>query len=432
MKENDEWYNEVSEEKFLSMLLEDPIRMIDNVSCDFSTIDLLSKIDNILKESNILQDEVDVVKSKLENYIADNFDNLLSSNMTQERYTQRECYDFTTFKILKGFNTKDNKINSKIEEYLEDILENIDGRKYIEFMNICEDIDEVQKASGLSTIVSKTFNYMKDESVLWSVETVIKELMEKEGVSANEMAFMGEGFFSQVIKIGEYILKLGPDIETYNIPYDPRIIQPIVRKMIPFEYENLERDERLYIEVQNVVDAKWHEGMIDKEIDEQLYIIYSEMRDRGIDWRDVKKENVGRLIKPNKENYKFSGRELELETVDSAIGVSRDTEKKILQSGELVVIDIDYIYTEESTIPKRPGPRDSRHRDFEARYLKEKEAMVDSSDLKYDDIRQEYVISIESIEEATTGITLTDMNSTKSDIKKGLDKETQDISKDGE
>ena len=34
-------------------------------------------------------------------------------------------------------------------------------------------------------------------------------------------------------------------------------------------------------------------------------MIYCELRDKNIVWTDVKKENVGRLLKPNKENFEI-------------------------------------------------------------------------------------------------------------------------------
>ena len=52
--------------------------------------------------------------------------------------------------------------------------------------------------------------------------------------------------------------------------------------------------------------------------------------------------NIGRLLKPNKENLTVYGEEIQ--SSDYAIGFIGERKGEILKPGELVVIDTDYIY----------------------------------------------------------------------------------------
>ena len=112
----------------------------------------------------------------------------------------------------------------------------------------------------------------------------------------------------------------------------------------------------------------------------QLYEIYKELRDDGIIWTDAKASNVGKLTKPNKRyskkigeiddkgiitwgSQKYAGTGAGFET--------QDENQEILNAGEYVIIDLDYIWEEnyENIIWPSGG---SLSFEFEKMYKKEK------------------------------------------------------------
>lgn len=167
--------------------------------------------------------------------------------------------------------------------------------------------------------------------------------------------------------IGDYILKIGSMRTNEKIPNDKRILQPIIRQELePGEMKNYEYN---FIEVQNAVDKDWHEGMTEKQIEDILYEVYADMRSRGIIWTDIKKDNVGRLLKPNKINYTYTdidGEEKDLRPTEEATGIIGEIqESDVLPAGEYVVLDTDFI-TRKDVITT------DMYRKFETRYNLEK------------------------------------------------------------
>lgn len=209
--------------------------------------------------------------------------------------------------------------------------------------------------------MKQTFSNIRDEDLQWAISRMTTELLEDQKISLKEMEMFGRGNYSRSMKIGEYIFKVGDERSTTEIPYDRRIIQPLTRRKL--EGKN---GEDVYVEVQNLVDKDWYKGLTDEEVDEELYKIYAEMRGRGHRWTDVRKDNVGRLLKPNERKFDINGNEIVPE--DSAIGFTNRDDDDVLPAGELVIIDTDYIYEENS---RYSGSIASAHGRFEERYLKE-------------------------------------------------------------
>ena len=77
-----------------------------------------------------------------------------------------------------------------------------------------------------------------------------------------------------------------------------------------------------------------------EEAVEKLYQIYKELRDDGIVWTDVRFSNVGKLRKRNVP--KLNGEEMDVDPV--AVGMDKEAKGRILEVGEWVIIDTDYIY----------------------------------------------------------------------------------------
>lgn len=233
------------------------------------------------------------------------------------------------------------------------VVDYVDEYETFNVLNECNQIvdieDDIQKRySDILKIVLKDHrDICEDEDRLKAIEKIIKELAEHEKVKKlSDIKMVGKGQYSYCLKIGEYVFKIGicdvcTDIE---IPYDPRILQPIIRRPIPYGCNT--KCERTFIEISNYVDMDWAKGLTEEEKEEEVYKIYKEMRERGIICEDIKPENIGRLLKLNKVNYDIDGKELEV--VDEGIGMKDvPKQKEILPAGELVIIDMNgYIYKE--------------------------------------------------------------------------------------
>lgn len=133
-----------------------------------------------------------------------------------------------------------------------------------------------------------------------------------------------------------------------------RILQPIIRRSIATNDRITDwssNNKAEFIEVQNLVDKNWYKDMTKEEINEVLFTIYSEMRSQGLVWIDIKADNVGRLLRPNKTNIPIfldeNRQKTEGTPPNEAIGFIGEAEGDVLPEGEYVVIDTDYIEKEE-------------------------------------------------------------------------------------
>ena len=162
------------------------------------------------------------------------------------------------------------------------------------------------------------------------------------------------GTYSAVIEIGDKVLKVGLNRTTYDIPYDPRIIQPLIRFKLD-KISNLHGT----IEVTEKVDTNV------KLNNEELYNIYKEIRERKIIYADLKPDNLGILLKDNIKHWNK-----ELSNDFESLGYEKPNCEEILKKGEIVITDTDFIY-KEGTEHINWGNETSH--EFEKRYLKEKE-----------------------------------------------------------
>lgn len=173
---------------------------------------------------------------------------------------------------------------------------------------------------------------------------LIKDLFTIEGKKLKDIEFHNGGF-SNVIIIGDKVLKTG-EKNTYEVPYDKRLLQPIIRQYVKSErkchggyYSNHE-----CIEVYERVDTE-------NITNDDAYLVFKELFEKGILWADAAPRNLGRLLKPNKvylpDAYSIKkGKKEEYYVDDQDVGfIVEDKEsKECLQEGELVITDIDEIY----------------------------------------------------------------------------------------
>jgi len=196
----------------------------------------------------------------------------------------------------------------------------------------------------------------------------VRELMDRESVKPSELSYLGEGYYSKTYGVGDKVVKVSRyGTQMYEIPRNSkRFLQPLVRLQT--------RGQSSYkFEVYEKVDTKSKVSL------DELYEVYRDVRDDGMIWTDITSENVGRLVKDNKIHFqniahKRKGDE-EKQQVDifsgSGQGFLDENEIEILKSGEVVILDLDYIFPEDAE--EIEWIRDIAYQ-FEERYKLEKEA----------------------------------------------------------
>ena len=184
---------------------------------------------------------------------------------------------------------------------------------------------------------------LNDEETLHQIQSIVDRFLKVQNIEQSQIKQIGMGCSSRVFKIGDYVLKIGGQRARDEIPSHRRILKSIVMEKTNSVYKK--GVPRLVLEVQEETDANWYEGMSEQEINNIIYSVYADIRKDNICWLDTKKENIGRLLKPNKIN---------------------NSEK--LSDGEYVVIDKDCIIPLER---EKDFPKKSMSSKFELRYRKE-------------------------------------------------------------
>ena len=203
------------------------------------------------------------------------------------------------------------------------------------------------------------FNEMQVDSLYDILIRLIDEVLEHEGLKYIDIRLLKGGAYSEVLQIGDKILKLGKSRSCYQIPYDETILQPIIR----FDLSKISTLP-LVLEVMENVSTDVH---LSKD---ELYSFYFKLRERGIVFADIKNENLGILLKDNLIHWNKS---ISSDNKDKGI----DGENlSILKKGSIVILDTDYLYTEQDYYQLLDegksiwGNDDSRY--FEAKYQLEK------------------------------------------------------------
>ena len=200
---------------------------------------------------------------------------------------------------------------------------------------------------------------MQMDSLYDTLIRLIDEVLEHEGLEYIDIRLLKGGAYSEVLQIGDKILKLGKSRSCYQIPYDETILQPIIR----FDLSKISTLP-LVLEVMENVSTDVH---LSKD---ELYSFYFKLRERGIVFADIKNENLGILLKDNLIHWNKS---ISSDNKDKGI----DGENlSILKKGSIVILDTDYLYTEQDYYQLLDegksiwGNDDSRY--FEAKYQLEK------------------------------------------------------------
>lgn len=172
---------------------------------------------------------------------------------------------------------------------------------------------------------------LKEEKIIDTLRIIIDELLESQNLKYRDIKKKGYGAYSNVIGIGDKILKIGKKREKFFIKNNKRFLKPIYRQ----EIQSINsKDTLLCIEITEMVDTL-SVGLKD------AYDMYKELRDQGLVWKDCDLDNIGRLIKDNQ--IYFEG----IDHIDKNATGYLDCNDEILKKDDVVIIDNDYIYTEE-------------------------------------------------------------------------------------
>lgn len=189
------------------------------------------------------------------------------------------------------------------------------------------------------------------ELVLLIIQDICKN--EKKEISATQ--YIKAGSYSAAFSIGDKVIKIGKKRNTEKFPNNPYIVAPLLRKKIDID------NQVFYIEVVEKVDTS------NKDItEEDMYNLYKNVRDLGLMWNDVAIRNVGRLLKDNIIHWQGN-----LSPSDKALELDNKRGTIILNKGDLVILDADFIYDENEENKSYASNSLPLQRKFEKRYQEE-------------------------------------------------------------
>ena len=185
-------------------------------------------------------------------------------------------------------------------------------------------LDLVYPKTGL------TIDILKHEKIYDTVRLLVEDLALKENVHLHDIKHIATGGYSNVLQVGSKILKLGKKRKNFSIKNNKRFLAGFRGEIKSFYFD----DVILTYEITETVDTE-------HIVNINLYELYKELRDKKLIWTDCHKGNVGILLKDNKVYYK------DIDFVDkNATGYTSEN-KEILKKGDVVILDNDYIFTEE-------------------------------------------------------------------------------------
>ena len=196
---------------------------------------------------------------------------------------------------------------------------------------------------------------IKEPTLKEIIKLIILDVMKNENVKFSDITYNGGGF-SRILLIGDKVIKLG-DRVTKSFPNNPYIVAPLLRQ--EFAINN----EKCFAEVTERVDTSI------KPSKEELYQLYKNLRNLCLKWTDIKEANVGRLKKRNIIHWQEN-----LNPTEEVLGLGAKRGKAILEKGELVILDADFIYDENDPNINYTNNK-PLYDEFEKRYQAEKKEL---------------------------------------------------------
>ena len=309
-------------------------------SCSFTIMDNLVRY--------ISEDEIFELKQKLK-YLnrrgkVENYDMFLEllckySKQIDDEFLLDDSYNSKQANIMFNENTIKNivdkyinlfKLKSNIDIYYKDCLESYNDIIDVIKTKIDEEPKKYLEHYIVSTLDDNYNFWMKDYFDI--VFMIIDEVRKNENVGFSDIDRISMGGFSSVYNVGNKVIKIGTRMN-YTFTDNPYIVKPLLRRSFG----------GIVVEVTEKVDTNIH-------VDEnQLYEMYSNLRDMGLIWTDIKSANIGRLLKDNK--YYWNS---ELSDSSKARELNEKVGEVELKKGDLVLLDADWIFTEGSNIKVPP------------------------------------------------------------------------------
>lgn len=302
--------------------------------------------------AQIINETKDSMKEKEHSRLVESIDTFLADNI--ELLMQRKEEDRKPMQSESGYTSESFDLFKKVQaEIRRRGIEVFNSELYIGENNIEECTKAAQKYFGTAetkAVIALMYGGLGKDRVD-VIAGIIEELQGKQGFekTLTQESILGAGHASTAIVVGDYVVKIGKYRHIEKMPNDRRLLQPIIRQRLP-GVQTGERKEP-FVEVQNKVERNWTEGLTEEEIEEELYKIYKEMRNRGHIFSDISPENIGRLIKENRPNYEFrdiDGQYKDIRPTEEATGLEgEESEEDMLKPGELVILDTDFVFNDK-------------------------------------------------------------------------------------
>lgn len=288
--------------------------------------------------------------------------NAILTNLDEIFSKENEERIFDYFQAIKGKNRNlDKAINNKIRENSKTFVMGL------WFGSSGEASEKREKRN----FWRDAFDEKEKEECKTSLDIVLREVLDETNKNYTDIEFIGEGAYSTVYRIGNKIIKFGDEILKYQIPNHRRFLQPIARANYTLE----DKSVMAYFEVTSYVDTFFSE---EEKDDEKLYQIYKELRNSGIVWIDAKWDNVGKLLDDNVTKWRGQV----IDVAPNSVGFSESYKGKPLKRGDIVIVDLDYLFREDD--PNLPRVIDEYSSplslEFEERYEREKESNIERDD----------------------------------------------------
>lgn len=310
-----------------------------------------------------------------ENYFADDYAKILKYLEYYDKLDMKFIVDILINKCRAiNFELLQLLLNSDKKHFIKDNLKSILKNCYclFEFKKFFKDDKELLNQVNSFIIdnpknliyemmmkgFGKSINDLEKEKIFDMINIIVNELLVNEKLNYSDIELLGSGACSFVFLIGSKVLKLGLEREKLVMDNNKRFLKPLLRTNID---SILDGGILGCVEITEKADTN---GITEEDV----YLVYKELRDLGYIWVDCRKANLGRLINKNKIYYN------DLEPVSSAVNYKTESDE-ILDEGELVIIDNDLIFKEEEFYDLPPNIRyayESNIEDYELKYKRDK------------------------------------------------------------
>ena len=192
------------------------------------------------------------------------------------------------------------------------------------------------------------------------IERILFELEQRQDSKLKDIETLPQGASAKPFGFKNMILKVGLPPKTYHMPNSKYFLQPLIR----IELKSNKGKAFAVVEVTNRVETNFPKK---EQTEENLYQFWKKIRNEGIIWTDVRWNNVGKLLQRNIPVHNG----VEMYSDSNATGLDNRDIGEPLGPGNLVVVDLDFIYKEDAE--KILWPLNGYGKKFEDRYQKEKE-----------------------------------------------------------